>query len=77
MLFLLQFVNYLPNLEELNASNNRLRTVDFNRCKKLQDIDLSGNDLKDINGLKGMGNLQILNISNNRITTIKQVGKLK
>ncbi|XP_076072522.1 uncharacterized protein LOC143044404 [Mytilus galloprovincialis] len=71
------FVNYLPNLEELNASNNRLRTVDFNRCKKLQDIDLSGNDLKDINGLKGMGNLQILNVSNNRITTIKPVGKLK
>ncbi|CAG2205894.1 PPP1R7 [Mytilus edulis] len=74
---LILFVNYLPNLEELNASNNRLRTVDFNRCKKLQDIDLSGNDLKDINGLKGMGNLQILNVSNNRITTIKQVGKLR
>ena len=67
----------MPNLEELNISGNRLRTVDFNRCKKLQDIDLSGNEVKDLSGLKGMACLQILNVSNNRIVSFKSVGKLK
>lgn len=77
MLDNLSVVNYLPNLEELNASGNRLKTVDFSRCKKLQDIDLSGNELKDLNGLKGMNNLLILNVTNNRIVSLKPLGKLK
>jgi Leucine-rich repeat (LRR) protein len=67
----------LPNLEELNISGNRLRTVDFNRCKKLQDIDLSGNEVKDLSGLKGMACLQILNVSKNFFFTLQHIKFIK
>lgn len=45
-----QFINYLPNLEELDASHlclKKLDGIDANRCKKLSEINLSHNRLTD------------------------------
>ncbi|XP_048248787.1 protein phosphatase 1 regulatory subunit 7-like isoform X3 [Haliotis rufescens] len=59
MLDNLSALNYLPNLEELTASNNRLRKVtEIQRCKKLQEVDLSGNRISDLSGLAGLPHLQ-------------------
>ena len=56
----LQALNYLPNLEEVNASGNRLKSVsDLSKCKHLQELDLSGNRLTDLSGLRGLPKLQV------------------
>ncbi|XP_064617579.1 protein phosphatase 1 regulatory subunit 7-like [Liolophura sinensis] len=71
-------LNSLPNLEELYATNNRLKALsDLGRCRKLQEVDLSCNRLTDLSGLKGLPHLQILNVSSNHLTSLKEVGKLK
>ena len=55
-----QALNYLPNLEELNASGNRIRSVsDLSKCKHLQEIDLSRNRITDLSGLKGLPKLLV------------------
>jgi Leucine-rich repeat (LRR) protein len=59
-LFLFQALNYLPNLEEVNASGNRLRSVsDISKCKRLSEIDLSGNRITDLSGLRGLPKLLV------------------
>ncbi|XP_064638751.1 protein phosphatase 1 regulatory subunit 7-like [Lineus longissimus] len=71
-------LNCLPNLEELQVANNRLKVVgDLSRCRKLQDIDFSGNRLTDLSGLKGLPNLMVLNVSRNHLFNLKSVGKLR
>ncbi|KAL3875510.1 hypothetical protein ACJMK2_033456 [Sinanodonta woodiana] len=78
MLDSLAALNYLPNLEELYASGNRLRSVsDLTKCRQLQEVDLSGNRLTDLSGLKGLPKLQILTVSNNQLTSLRSAGKLK
>ncbi|KAK3584989.1 hypothetical protein CHS0354_037363 [Potamilus streckersoni] len=78
MLDSLAALNYLPNLEELYASGNRLRSVsDLSKCRQLQEVDLSGNRLTDLSGLKGLPKLQILTVSNNQLTSLRSAGKLK
>ncbi|XP_046580399.1 protein phosphatase 1 regulatory subunit SDS22-like [Haliotis rubra] len=78
MLDNLSALNYLPNLEELSASNNRLRKVtDMQRCKKLQEVDLSGNRISDLSGLAGLPHLQILDVSSNQLTSLRSLGKLR
>ncbi|KAL4240215.1 hypothetical protein ACF0H5_001009 [Mactra antiquata] len=78
MLDSLTALNYLPNLEEVNASGNRLRTVsDMSKCKRLSEIDLSGNRLTDMSGLRGLPKLNTLNVSNNQLTSLKSMGRLK
>ena len=45
-----KFINYLPNLEELDASYlllTNLDGIDYNRCKKLSELNLSHNSLTD------------------------------
>ena len=60
MIILLQALNYLPNLEELNASGNRIRSVaDLSKCKHLQEVDLSRNRITDLSGLKGLPRLLV------------------
>ena len=55
-----QALNYLPNLEELNASGNRIRSVsDLSKCKQLQEVDLSRNRITDLSGLKGLPRLLV------------------
>lgn len=78
MLDSLAALNYLPNLEEVNASGNRLRSVsDLSKCKRLGEIDLSGNRITDLSGLRGLPKLLTLNISNNNLSSLKSMGRLK
>ncbi|XP_045212349.2 protein phosphatase 1 regulatory subunit 7-like [Mercenaria mercenaria] len=78
MLDSLTALNYLPNLEEVNASGNRLRSVsDLSKCKRLGEIDLSGNRITDLSGLRGLPKLLTLNISNNQLSSLKTMGRLK
>ncbi|XP_013404126.1 protein phosphatase 1 regulatory subunit 7 isoform X2 [Lingula anatina] len=71
-------LNCLPNLEELFATNNKLRTVtDLGRCKKLQEIDLSSNQLTDVSGLRGLAQLNTLHLTKNQFATLKSLGKSK
>ncbi|XP_071107600.1 protein phosphatase 1 regulatory subunit 7-like [Haliotis cracherodii] len=78
MLDNLSALNYLPNLEELTASNNRLRKVtEIQRCKKLQEVDLSGNRISDLSGLAGLPHLQILDVSSNQLSSLRSLGKLR
>ncbi|KAH3863239.1 hypothetical protein DPMN_026219, partial [Dreissena polymorpha] len=78
MLDSLAALNYLPNLEEVNASGNRLRSVsDLSKCKHLGEIDLSGNHIKDLSGLRGLPRLMTLNVSNNQLSSFKTIGKLQ
>ncbi|KAH9492790.1 hypothetical protein Btru_024725 [Bulinus truncatus] len=74
----LSVVNCLPNLLELFASGNQLRTTgDLTKCKKLQEIDLSRNELTELSGLANLPNLQILDVSENYLTSLKSVKKLR
>ncbi|XP_052816952.1 internalin I-like [Mya arenaria] len=78
MLDSLAALNYLPNLEEVNAAGNRLRTVsDLSKCKRLGELDLSGNRITDLSGLRGLPKLNTLNISNNQLSSLKTLGKLR
>ncbi|ESP03295.1 hypothetical protein LOTGIDRAFT_176394, partial [Lottia gigantea] len=78
MLDNLSALSYLPNLEELSASGNRLRKVnELSRCKGLVELDLSNNRLTDLSGFTNLTHLQILRLSNNQITTLNMSGKLK
>lgn len=71
-------LNYLPNLEELLATGNRLKTTgDLSKCRKLQEVDLSWNQLSDVAGLSNLPNLKIIDLSHNNLTSLKSLGKLK
>ncbi|XP_074647036.1 uncharacterized protein LOC141903059 isoform X2 [Tubulanus polymorphus] len=71
-------VNCLSNLEELHASDNRIRVVtDLKRCKKLQELNLSRNKIADISGLKDLPKLMVLDVSHNQLFNTKTVGKSK
>ncbi|KAK6187106.1 hypothetical protein SNE40_005201 [Patella caerulea] len=78
MLDNLSALNYLPNLEEVNACGNRLRKIsDLSRCRKLVEVDFSNNRLTDLSGLNKSTNLQILKLSNNHLTSFSSIAKLK
>ena len=55
-----QPLNYLPNLEELSASGNKLGKLgDLSKCRKLQELDVSRNRLIDLTGIANLPNLQV------------------
>jgi Leucine-rich repeat (LRR) protein len=71
-------------LEELNASFCDLKAesidqLDGTRCRKLTELDLSNNKLKD-NCLASLENIKCLNtlkLSNNCLRTLKKVSNIK
>ncbi|CAF0966306.1 unnamed protein product [Brachionus calyciflorus] len=77
----LGFVNCLPNLEELCASNLRVKSLndlDTNRLKKLTEIDLSNNQLNDssLSCFKNIKTLTSLKISNNGLNSISNISQI-
>ncbi|KAK7112824.1 hypothetical protein V1264_012212 [Littorina saxatilis] len=74
----LSALGYLPNLEELFVSGNRLhKLADLHKCTKLQEVDLSRNLITDLSGISGLPALQILDVSENQLKSLSSMRKLK
>ncbi len=60
-------------------SNNYFRDIPSNISlfEKLVSLDLSGNNIAEINSLENLANLQSLNLSLNRIKILKNVNSLQ
>jgi Leucine-rich repeat (LRR) protein len=41
-------LSLVPNLEFLNASDNKIKTIDLTNCNLLKDVDLSNNQIENI-----------------------------
>jgi len=65
------FDQELPNLEKLNLSHNRIYLFKFDKLKdNLQFLDLTGNQLKSIDGNIFPPGLKVLKLKDNRIEEI-------
>uniref|UniRef100_A0A914C016 Uncharacterized protein n=1 Tax=Acrobeloides nanus TaxID=290746 RepID=A0A914C016_9BILA len=62
----------LKELEELDLSQNEIKSIKKKTVNQLRKLDLSWNRLKDIDGLS-TPNLLVLNITNNKITTCSAI----
>ena len=60
------------NIEHIKQIEN-LET----RYKKIQELDISNNNIKDLDGIENFTNLRTLNMNNNKIRSIKNIEKLK
>ncbi|XP_067950565.1 protein phosphatase 1 regulatory subunit SDS22 homolog [Watersipora subatra] len=68
----LSALNSLPNLTELSVCNNRLRTIELTRCKKLEEVDVSGNRFTDFSSfILHSSSLKILNLSKNAFSKLE------
>jgi len=47
------------------------------RYRKIQELDLSNNNIKDLDGIENFTNLKTLNLNNNKIKSIKNLERLK
>jgi len=65
------------NLRDQNIENiNQIEDLE-NRYKTIQELDLSNNNIKDLDGIENFTNLRTLNMNNNKIRDIKTLEKLK
>ncbi|MHA1255853.1 MAG: leucine-rich repeat domain-containing protein [Promethearchaeota archaeon] len=60
------------NIEDIKQIENL-----ENRFKKIQELDLSKNNIKDLDGIENFTNLRTLNMNNNKIRNIKNIEKLR
>lgn len=65
------------NLRDQNIENIKQIEDLGNRYKNIQELDLSNNNIKDLDGIENFTNLRILNMNNNKIRSIKNLEKLK
>jgi len=65
------------NLRDQNIEDiNQIEDLE-NRYKTIQELDLSNNNIKDLDGIENFTNLRTLNMNNNKIRDIKTLEKLK
>jgi len=65
------------NLRDQNIEDiNQIEDLE-NRYKKIQELDISNNNIKDLDGIENFTNLRSLNMNNNKIRDIKPLEKLK
>ncbi len=65
------------NLRGQNIENIKQIENLENRYKKIQELDLSNNNIKELDGIENFTNLRILNMNNNKIRSIQNIEKLK
>lgn len=82
-------LQYLTELKTLNLSNNNLKNADItvlSAMKNLTELNLSHNNISDIDGLKSNTKLQTLDLSHNKLDTtgdynsissLSRLGRLK
>ena len=64
------------NLRDQNIEDiNQIEDLD-NRYKEIRNLDLSNNNIKDLDGIENFTNLRTLNMNNNKIKSIKNIEKL-
>ena len=65
------------NLRYQNIENiNKIEDLE-NRYKNIQELDLSNNNIKNLEGIENFSNLRTLNMNNNQIKSIESLDKLK
>jgi len=65
------------NLRDQNIENiNQIENLE-NFYNKIQGLNLSNNNIKDLDGIENFTNLRTLNMNNNKIRSIKNIEKLK
>jgi Leucine-rich repeat (LRR) protein len=62
-------LEYVPNLEVLNASNNAIETIDLAKTPNLTTLDCSGNQLAELD-LSSVTSLTTLNCSGNELAAL-------
>jgi len=65
------------NLRDQNIENIKNLEDLEKHYKKIQELDLSNNNIKDLDGIENFTNLRTLNLNNNKIKSIKNLEKLK
>lgn len=69
----------VPNVEELNLNDNRLRTIaNLSSLHHLNHLNLSGNLIESVMDWHlQLGNLEILNLSGNKIKDLRGLSRLR
>jgi hypothetical protein len=72
----------LTNEQSLNLRDQNIEDIkkikDFeNNYEKIHELDLSNNNIKNLEGIENFPNLRRLNMNNNRINHVKNLDKLK
>ncbi len=71
-------IEIFPNLKKLNIEANRIvNLIPLNRLRKLKELNLCNNNIKDISTLVYCKNLKRLNIEGNKIVDLSPLTKLR
>ena len=65
----LKGIEYMTNLRYLYCTNNKLKSIDVNKCVKLRELFCGGNDFSDLD-ITALANLEQLNCSNNNLSNL-------
>ena len=65
-------VKDLLNLKELYLRNNNISEIDFSKLKKLEDVNVQGNKIRDYSSLRNLASLKYVNISKQKIDLNKE-----
>lgn len=73
----LQALGELPTLSDLRLRDNDLTSLSFlTNVPWIRRLDLSGNDLENLNGVPALTSLEVLAAARNHLTSLTQVGAL-
>eukprot|EP01117_Protostelium_nocturnum_P019432 TRINITY_DN842_c0_g1_i1.p1 TRINITY_DN842_c0_g1~~TRINITY_DN842_c0_g1_i1.p1 ORF type:complete len:2518 (-),score=1170.22 TRINITY_DN842_c0_g1_i1:41-7594(-) len=67
--------NFLNNIKHLQLQRSKLQMVDLKGMYSLELLDLAGNDLKEVDGLKELLRLRVLNLSGNSMLELDKTLK--
>jgi len=70
-------ISDLTSLEELNCSNNNLLSLPLRKLTNLKILNVSYNDLRDLNDIGYLSNLIKLNCASNKIPLLKGIENTK
>ncbi|MEG2893304.1 MAG: leucine-rich repeat domain-containing protein, partial [Clostridium sp.] len=72
-----EVLNQLENLKIINAGNCNIKRIKIDRLRNLEELNLSGNEVSDLNQLQQLQKIKKLNLSRNPIEKIEMLKNLK